>query len=410
MSGPWRFRLARFSLLKRRRIEACLPNLNEGLKRIEEGDFGFRFSPAKQEKLTLCQEAFNLIMDKVGKVWRREKEQREIFERLLSEVEEAVAVTDEAGKVTTANKVLRRLLAPVRPEGKYIGEVIRSTPFQDYFSRLKNSSERALSEEEIKLGERFYAVKAIGGGVYQAESKRIAIIMRDISREKNLEVIKKELVGNISHELRTPLTSIKGYLETLQEEEMSKAARAYLQTIKNNVERLERIVVDLLTLSALENRQEAREKEEVDLRELVRRVFSQMEPFARRKGLSFRLEAGSEVPPLCGDQFQLEQMLVNLVDNAVKYTDRGTVTIRLIKKEDEVVIEVEDTGIGIPASHLERIFERFYVVDRSRARRLGGTGLGLSIVKHIVLLHGGKINVKSQEGVGTTFTISFPQK
>lgn len=410
MSGPRGFWLARFSPLKRRRIEACLPDLNEGLKRIEEGDFGFRFSPSKQEKLLLCQEAFNLLMDKVGKVWRREKEQRETFERLLSEVEEAVVVTDEAGKVITANTVLRRLLAPVRPEGKYIGEVIRSTSFQDFFSRLKNSGERALSEEEIKLGERFYAVKAIVGGVYQTESKRIAIIMRDISREKNLEVIKKELVGNISHELRTPLTSIKGYLETLQEEEMSEAARAYLQTIKNNVERLERIVVDLLTLSALENRQGALEGEEVDLRELVRRVFSQMEPFARRKGLSLRLEAGSEVPPLCGDQFQLEQMLVNLVDNAVKYTDRGTVTIRLIKREDEVVIEVEDTGIGIPASHLERIFERFYVVDRSRARRLGGTGLGLSIVKHIVLLHGGKINVKSQEGVGTTFIISFPQK
>lgn len=331
------------------------------------------------------------------------------LEAALAQIEEAVAMLNHQGQILKANESFLRLFNSLPIEGKYIWQVVRSTKFQELFFEWSRGGEK--SEGEIYVDQKPYLVKlfSIDQKEISAKSqKKTIIILKNIQAEKNLEIIKKELVANISHELRTPLTAIKGYLETLEEEKLSEEARSYVSIIKNNVERLERIVRDLLILSELETRRELQEKEEVNLAEIAQRVINQFEEAAKKKNLFLHLEVSPVLPIISGDTFRLEQMFINLIDNAIKYTDKGGITVKLEEREKEVLIKVEDTGIGIAPEHLDRIFERFYVVDRSRSRRLGGTGLGLSIVKHIVLLHGGKISVQSREGVGTTFLISLP--
>ncbi|MCD6155495.1 MAG: PAS domain-containing sensor histidine kinase, partial [Candidatus Atribacteria bacterium] len=215
-------------------------------------------------------------------------------------------------------------------------------------------------------------------------------------------------VVNVSHELRTPLTAIKGYVETL-EEEIEGDSKRYLDIIKRHTERLINIVADLLLLSELEEKGLTQIKEEVNLEKVVKDVFKIFDQKAKEKGLKLNLICEGN-PVVEGDAFKLEQMFINLIDNAIKYTERGEVLVYLKQTDEEVIVKVKDTGIGIPKEHLDRIFERFYVVDKSRSKKLGGTGLGLSIVKHIVLLHNGKIDVKSSPGEGTEFIITFPSR
>jgi two-component system phosphate regulon sensor histidine kinase PhoR len=232
-------------------------------------------------------------------------------------------------------------------------------------------------------------------------------MLHDITHIKKLGQVKKDFVTNVSHELRTPLTAIKGYVETL-ETEIGPEQKGYVDIIKRNIERLINIVTDLLTLSQVEEKSVALEIEEVDVRTLAEYAFKIFEPRAREKNLSMELRAEPHLPRLKGDPFRLEQLLINLIDNAVKYTERGTITISLRPQNNNVIFEVQDTGTGISQEHLDRIFERFYVVDKSRSRKMGGTGLGLSIVKHIVQLHNGQIQVESSPGKGTKFTVILP--
>jgi two-component system phosphate regulon sensor histidine kinase PhoR len=221
--------------------------------------------------------------------------------------------------------------------------------------------------------------------------------------------MKKDFVLNVSHELRTPLTAIKGFAETL-EGRLEGEDKGFASIIHRNTDRLIGIVQDLLSLAQLEEKGAPMEIEKTDLRLLAANVLKLFENRAADKGVGLELKAEEGLLPLEGDPFQLEQMLVNLIDNAVKYTEKGTVAVSLTTKDRNIVIDVRDTGIGIPEEHLTHIFERFYVVDKSRSRKLGGTGLGLSIVKHIVLAHRGKISVRSRLGEGTTFTIELPLK
>ncbi len=222
-----------------------------------------------------------------------------------------------------------------------------------------------------------------------------------------MEKIKRDFVVNVSHELRTPLAAIKGFAETL-EEEVGENAKTYAGVIKRNTDRLINIVQDLLLLSELEEKGSKPESEEVNLKQLADNVIRIFKSRLTEKGLDFHLRVEDGLPAVKGDSFKLEQMLINLLDNSIKYTEKGKIVLALKQKEGNVEIIVEDTGIGIPQEHLMRIFERFYVVDKSRSKKFGGTGLGLSIVKHIVLSHKGTIAVESSLAKGTRFTIMLP--
>jgi len=223
----------------------------------------------------------------------------------------------------------------------------------------------------------------------------------------------------VSHELRTPLTAIKGYTETLEEDAFENPGdqKHFLRIIKRHTDRLINIVSDLLVLSEVEGRDTLTEEnqsddfEDININEVIKSSLEALKSKAKEKGLKVSFNTSEPVHLITANRFLLEQMFINLIDNAVKYnTDSGEIDIQITIRGNNLRIEISDTGIGIPKDSLPRIFERFYRVDKTRSRKMGGTGLGLSIVKHIVIIHGGKIDVQSEEGMGSKFIITLPRK
>ncbi|MBC7195598.1 MAG: ATP-binding protein, partial [Caldisericia bacterium] len=238
------------------------------------------------------------------------------------------------------------------------------------------------------------------------KTQEVLYTIFDITSIKKFEEIKRDFVRDASHELKTPLTAIKGFVETIENEVKNKR---YIEIIKRNIDRTINIINDLLTLSKLEEKREL-EIEEFDFKDVLNSVLKIFEKKINEKGLKVLVNIEGEDTKILGDQFKIEQVLINLIDNAINYTDKGEIKITFYKENNKAIFEIEDSGIGIPKEHIERIFERFYTVDKSRSRKSGGTGLGLSIVKHIILLHKGEIEVKSEVGKGTKFKITIPQK
>src|SRR4051812_16520886 len=239
----------------------------------------------------------------------------------------------------------------------------------------------------------------------------VTILAHDVTEATQYQELRKEFVANVSHELRTPLTMIKGFIETLRDGAIDDRPRAmeYLATVERHSDQLSNLVSDLLDVSRLESGGEMPHVAEVHLDALARRVAELMRPIAEKKGQTLSVEIAVGVPVMMGNTDYLQRAIVNLLENAIKYTkDQGAIRIGVRAEDREILVEVADNGFGIAAEDLPRIFERFYRVDRSRSREMGGTGLGLSIVKHVVQSHGGSVDVSSTLGQGSTFTLRFP--
>ena len=240
-------------------------------------------------------------------------------------------------------------------------------------------------------------------------------LQEQMLRLKEADRMKTELVANVSHELKTPLTSIMGYIETLQDGalEDDNTADRFLSIIHKNAQSLSNTVSDLLKLSELEYaiRGKAERKEEFDLRTLINETVSVFGYTINQKNQKILTSFEGDNFTMLGDRVKIEQALVNVIDNAVKYTpDDGKISLLVQADEQAIKVTVSDTGMGISQEHMGRVFERFYRVDKARSRKLGGTGLGLAIVKHAVLLHGGSVDIQSNEGQGTSIYLSFPRK
>ena len=232
----------------------------------------------------------------------------------------------------------------------------------------------------------------------------LLLVVHDLSEAEMLARMRQDFVANAAHELRTPLTSLRGYAETLLDGglEDREHREGFVRVIRDQAVRLEALIADLLSLAELERPGATLRFETFDLREAAARVAVALRPRALEGGLAFEVEPGAALT-LRADRVRLEQVLANLIDNAIKYTERGRVAVRLGGDAARVWCEVEDTGPGIPLADRPRIFERFYRVEKARSREKGGTGLGLSIVRHIVALHGGEVRVESRLGQGSTF-------
>jgi two-component system phosphate regulon sensor histidine kinase PhoR len=253
-------------------------------------------------------------------------------------------------------------------------------------------------------------------------ASEFVLVIHDVSQLRKLEQMRAEFVANVSHELRTPLTSIQGYAETLLDGALEDEdnARQFVLTIQRQAQRLAALISDLLELSKIESGQVQLNLAPQDLNKLVQNVLNIFEPDCSEKGLKFTSEIPEDIPEVSADERLLTQVLINLLDNAIKYTEEGAqITVSAKTLDLEIQVDVRDTGIGIREIDIDRIFERFYRVDKSRSRELGesglrskvlrSTGLGLSIVKHIIQQHGGKIWVESQLGQGSTFSFALPK-
>ncbi|MBM3330506.1 HAMP domain-containing protein [candidate division WOR-3 bacterium] len=378
-----------------------LRDLTAAFRRLSAGDFDVRVLPAKRGRLRELGDDFNQMVFRTKTLVDELRQQREALDAIVASIQEGLAVVDGQGRIVLANASFRRLAGESKIEGRYYWEIIREPDFVELVRSVTAGA--PLATRQIEIADRIYACSAN----YLATAQQVVLTLHDDTEVARAAQMKKDFVQNVSHELRTPLTAIKGFAETM-EATIDNGSRPYLETIIRNTDRLVSLVQDLLTLSELEERGAGLQLEDVDLRAIAAQMLPLFDKAAKDKGLELKLSLSGDGVPLRADRFKLEQVFINLLDNAVKYTDKGEVELAISREDGKIVIEVRDTGPGIAAEHLPRLFERFYVVDKGRSRRLGGTGLGLSIVKHIVLLHSGDISVRSTPGAGTAFTISLP--
>ena len=382
-------------------ISTPISKIVEASRKVSQGDYNVEvFSKDKGEIGELTQ-SFNKMVKHQQQLFTKISDSREELQTIVGSINEGLLVVDKEGKILLTNKSFDQITGTTHSEGKKYWEVCRNTDFYDFMQ--KSIVKKTNTTGQLEINGKTY----ITSFNFLISPRRVVITFHDISEIKQLETIKKDFITNVSHELKTPLTSIKGFVETL-EEESSEGNQKYLTIIKRNTDRLIHIVNDLLLLSSLEDKLPDMEEHQVDLKKLLETIVIFFEPMLRKKNLDFNLETEEKLPAIQGDAFKLEDMFVNLLDNAIKYTERGGITIRLSTEDQWLRCDIKDTGIGIPGKHLDRIFERFFVLDPSRSKATGGTGLGLSIVKHIVLMHEGSIDVKSTINQGTTFTIHLP--
>jgi two-component system phosphate regulon sensor histidine kinase PhoR len=370
--------------------------------RVASGDFDAKVSVRQRgREFKSFAQSFNKMTAELKTFFQEIRLKTEELDNILASIKEGLCVLDDEARIVLSNASFRRIVQNDQPEGKPYWEVVRSSRFAEIIK--KAGACRSGVEEELSLTDRIFSCSVS----YLPSRERYVVMLHDVTEFKNLERVKKDFVVNVSHELKTPLTAIKGFVETM-EPAAGPENRSYLEIIKRNTDRMIAIVGDLLALSELEEKGTKLVKEKVDVRALAENVVRIFDKPAGDKGLTLKLEAAQGLPAVIADPYEIERLLLNLVDNAVKYTEKGRVTLRLAAAGDRLSVEVADTGIGIDAEHLPHVFERFFVVDKSRSKKLGGTGLGLSIAKHIVLAHQGTISVKSRPGEGTTFTVSLP--
>jgi len=369
----------------------------EASKKVASGRFDIQLDERGETELALLKRNFNEMVAEMKRSFEELTEQRNFMKNLVESIDQALAIINPDCSISFANQNYKNIILDDSHSVSFKDERI-SEQIKSAFENKSNSS------IEIEIDNKAYisTVKVLGSG------NQILHLLYDISMLKKVENIKKDFVANVSHELRTPLTAIKGYIETLEEEVPFEQLR-YVETIKKNTERIIHIVDDLLTLMSLEDASSKLIVGEVDLNELINQIIPTFKHKLEEKNLKIEVICEPDFPKIYADAFRLEQVFINLVDNAIKYSEKGTIRIELSRKdEDTVKIIVSDEGIGIPLEHQDRIFERFYTVDKSHSRRQGGTGLGLSIVKHIILLHDGNIQVSSEPGKGTKFIIHLP--
>lgn len=330
---------------------------------------------------------------------------------VFSGMKEGVIVTDTYGKLISANTAIEKFFGVnfCDIEGRSVIEALRNSEIA--FLIEKAGKENAEFEEEIDIYVPGRAVfSAYSGPIKDKGGEVLGVIcvLHDITRVKELERFRSEFMANITHELKTPLTAIRSFAETLLSGAMADKENSskFLSKINEHSINLSVLIDDILELSRLEAGSKDVESKKTDISVIAQKAADDLEYKAKAKNIVIRTKL--EKCTVDGYEDHIYRAILNIVDNAINYTDRGgEISIKCEKKDDTVKVSVKDSGIGIPDESIPRVFERFYRVDRDRSRQSGGTGLGLSIVKHVMELHKGKVLVTSEEGKGSTFTLLF---
>ena len=396
----------------RRRRERVVRDAAEAVRRLAAGKFSQRFYAGGSPELTDLARATNAAAEALAdRIARLEAERRQLA-AILGGMVEGVVALDARQTVLFANDRAGELLgfSPTQMVERRFWEVVRHRRLQEIVVAALGGPEPIREELEWPGP----AVRSVA--LYAARlgepNPGVVLVLHDTTELRRLERVRQEFVANVSHELKTPLAVIKACAETLIDGAAADVAArgGFLSQIDEQADRLHNLILDLLSLARIESGTAALEVRAVALDAVVGGCLDRHRPRADAKGQ--RLEACPPSGPsiaVSGDEEALDTILENLVDNALKYTPAGgRVAVRWSATEGQACVEVEDTGVGIPERDQPRLFERFYRVDKARARELGGTGLGLSIVKHLVHAMGGEVGVRSSVGRGTTFTIKLP--
>jgi two-component system phosphate regulon sensor histidine kinase PhoR len=397
------------------RVARPIREISDGARRIARGDLHEKLVVPETDELAVLAESLNQLANQLEErghaIGRKGHEQ----EAVLASMAEGVLAVDSDERVLSLNRAAAELIGgkPIDIRGRSLQEVIRNADLRRFASRALVSSEQ-IEDDVVLHGDREKILHVRGTALRDVGGRSIGavIVLNDVTEYHLLERVRRDFVANVSHELKTPIASIKGFVETLLDgalDDRDDAVR-FLGIVAAQADRLNSIIEDLLSLSKIERSEEAADLplETTPIKRVLEAAIDDCRPQAAERRIDVRLTCDESIQAVINSPL-LEQAVVNLLDNAIKYSDPGSpVSIVAEQTPGEVTIAVSDQGCGVEPEHLPRLFERFYRVDKARSRKLGGTGLGLSIVKHIVQAHRGHITVASAFGEGSTFTIHLP--
>jgi two-component system phosphate regulon sensor histidine kinase PhoR len=398
-------------LFQTRRITKSIEEITAFSREVTLGHLGRRLFLEEKGEIGELAKNINDMAHEMKTRLKQSEEEKHKVEAILRNLSDGLMLLDTKGKILLCNEAVRKLFSVEHKiEGSTITETLRNAELMEVIDEVVKKDASVSREITVAHPRELYLLAA--ATPFYAHSVReklsgVVMTLHDITRLKHLEEMRKDFVANVSHEIRTPITAIKGFAETLLDGAIDdkENARKFLETIKNHSERLNSLVSDLLTLSRIELGDIRIEKHHVHINNIIDTVFTTLKDKADAKGLYLKKSLPSEPLQMYADRDKLIQILLNLVDNGLKFTENGGVIVGVERAGERNILSVEDTGIGIAKKHLSRLGERFYRVDRARSRELGGTGLGLAIVKHLVNAHGWTMEIESTQGRGTKVKI-----
>lgn len=384
--------------------------LTEKAEDFAEGNFESRLDVSSKDEIGTLMETFNYMGGVMNSALSEVAGEKHKVEVILENVNNGIAAFNTEQEVIHINSAARRIFGDMLTEETRFDKFWQSLGAEISMEEFLYLGKFRTEERDIQLGERRIKAYIVPFKIERDKVAGVVAVFEDITEQFNLEESRRKFVAEVSHELKTPLTTIGTYTETLLDGYLDdkEMAVSLLKTVHNETDKMTALVKDLLTLSRYDAHKEEIQKEIFSLDEVIRDIVSTFSVEAERKGLRMIYNLVTKSPDICGDRFQLERAIKNIISNAIKYTDEGEVRIFCGFVYNEAYVKVEDTGRGIPEKDLPYIFDRFYRVDKARSRELGGTGLGLSIAKEIVEIHGGRITAESEFGEFTRFTIKLP--
>ncbi len=398
-----------------RRVTSSLVSMTGVAEAIAGGMYSKRVETRSKDEIGKLSSAFNKMATELEQRIATITEDRGKLLAVLSGMVEGVVAVDRDLRVLHLNASAARVLDVDNGGsiGKPIGEVTNFDKVHETIGQAIKQAKEVTDEISLHVDARERIVELHAAPLRDGHPmpSGVVLVLHDLTELRRLETVRQDFVANVSHELKTPITAIRGLIETVMDDgEMPAQTRnRFLRKVQDQSMRLSLLVTDLLTLSRLESEDGVLHSETVELRGVVRGSVRTFQATAEEKRVSLSVDMPETPLKVSGDWDALELVVNNLLDNALKYTPSGgSINVRMRSESDEVFVEIEDSGIGISPDHHDRIFERFYRVDKARSRELGGTGLGLSIVKHVCKVHGGAVAVRSVPGSGATFTVRLP--
>ncbi len=398
-----------------RRFSNPLADMTEIAEAISRGEFERRIAINRQDEIGKLAGSINRMARSSAARMSEITADRNLLAKIFSSMVEGVIGIDQDQQVIHINQAAADLL-DLSVEDSISKPIWEGLRIEEITSALQHAMEtkdlvKAQMRRSFDKGERVIDISAVALRDDEGQTSGAVIVLHDVTELDRLARIRRDFVANASHELKTPITAIRGLVETiLDDAEMPSETRdSFVNKIRMQSLRLSTLVSDLITISRLESDQRVQDYQNQNLAKIVGRSISEIEQACHEKNISIRFNESDEDFPVKGDLQALGQLIDNLLDNAVNYTpEEGVITVNLSKTRSTVQLEVIDTGIGISPQYQQRVFERFYRVDKARSRELGGTGLGLSIVKNIAEHHNGTVSLKSRPGAGSTFTVNLP--
>lgn len=397
-----------FSVWQTDHLRRLLKQITDFSKSLAKGDIKKRLFLENAGEFNEIADNLTSMSVELQGVMAQNEEERKRLNVVLRSVPDALLIIDSRGIITLSSSSAKDFFGNVPMTHMRFAEVVRNHEFSDLVEQVRAGGSPGMATFRIESPEERYLSVRVSPLFYKEdELSGFVAIFHDITQAEKLEQVRKDFVANVSHEIKTPVTAINGFADTLLEGALDDRENAvrFIRTIKANSERLNSLVDDLMTISKIELGVIKVEKAMIDVEDVFENIIETFREKAAARNLSLKVSKVPELRQISADKNRLIQILTNLIDNALKFTETGGVNFGIAREDEKTFLFVEDTGIGVPPKHLARLGERFYRVDPSRSRKMGGTGLGLAIAKHLVKAHGWSMQIASVPGKGTTVRV-----